>query len=108
MEWEESNSVMEKVSRFIALNTRGNDYPKEIWLNKDDYKQLYAELQKIQKIYTGHEVLEVPEKRVLAGFRAVYCDGAEIVYSALAKPLPEHASEMNKWVNSCTALSDNK
>lgn len=33
-QWEEPNTVMAKVSTFIANNTKGNDYPKEIWLNK--------------------------------------------------------------------------
>lgn len=98
-QWEEPNTVMAKVSTFIANNTKGNDYPKEIWLNKKDYMQLYAELQQIQRINCGHGVLRVPEKKVMAGFRAVYYDGAEIIYSHLAEPLPNNLIDMDKWIN---------
>lgn len=98
-QWEQPNSVMAKVSTFIVINTRGNDYPKEIWLNKKDYMQLYAELQQIQQIDRGHGVLRVPEKKVMAGFRAVYYDGAEIIYSHFAEPLPNNLTDMDKWIN---------
>lgn len=99
IELDNEPSVMARVSAFIMMNTSGNYQPKEIWLNKEDYKQLYKELKQIQRIWRGHEVLEVPESKVMAGFRAVYYEGAEVIYSQFAEPLPQTIKGMKDWIN---------
>lgn len=100
MTWfEEPKSVMAKVSTYIAINRRGDNYPKEIWLNKDDFQTLYKELQQIQRRDRGHGVLWVPENKVKVGFRAVYYDGAEVIYSPFADPLPNELNDMKDWIN---------
>lgn len=95
----DENCISNKLHKYIQLNTKGDKFPTEIWLNKDDYMQLYKELQAIQRMYRGHGVLEVPEKKVKAGFRAVYFDGIEVVYNALAEPLPAEINDMITWKN---------
>lgn len=99
MQFEDPTTAMAKVSTYIALNTKGDNYPKEIWLSKNDYQQLYKELQEIQRYYRGHGVLRVPEDKFKAGFRAVYYDGAEVIYSPFAEPLPDQLENMKDWVN---------
>ena len=92
-------STSNKISAYIRLATKGDNMPTEVWLNKDDYLQLYKELQAIQRIRVGHSVLPVPEKQVMAGHRAVWFDGVAVIYNPAAKPLPAGLTDMKHWEN---------
>ena len=92
-------SVSNKISTYILLASKGHDMPTEVWLNKDDYLQLYKELQAIQRINRGHGVLAVPEKHVMAGHRAVWFDGVAVIYNPNAQSLPDSLTDMKDWKN---------
>lgn len=92
-------STSNKIAAYIRLATKGNDMPTEVWLNKHDYLQLYKELQAIQRSLVGHSVLQVPEKHVKAGLRAVWFDGVAVIYNPSAKPLPAGLIDMKDWEN---------
>lgn len=86
-------SVMNRVQYYINQNTRGNSQPEKIWLNKEDFKQIYSELKQIQrKIYVHERMIESPYRSVL------FC-GSDIVYNPDANPLPDTYEGMNEWVN---------
>lgn len=95
----DEKSMMARVETYMSWHTRGNNYPKEIWLNKEDYMQLLKELKAIQRYNRGHEVLEVPENKVKVGFRAVYFNGAEVIYNPTAPSLPEESEDIKNWEN---------
>lgn len=92
-------SVSNKISIYILLHAKGNQKPKQIWLNKYDYQQLLKELKAIQRIDCDHESLEVPETKANAGFPVVLFNETEVCYSALAQPLPTGLTDMKDWKN---------
>jgi len=90
-------SVQNRLYFYIVLNTRGNKQPEEIWVNKDDFKELYAELKEIQRYNLF--AIQAPADKTLAGYRAVLFSGAAIIINPKAPPLPKTCEEMKNWVN---------
>lgn len=90
-------SIQNKLYSYIVLNTRGDEQPEEIWINSDDFKELYAELKEIQR-YNSFAI-QAPYDKTLAGFRAVLFSGAAIIVNPEAPPLPKTCEEMKDWMN---------
>lgn len=92
-----NQSVQNRLYSYIVLNTSDDQQPEEIWINSDDFKELYAELKEIQR-YNSFAI-QAPYDKLLAGFRAVLFSGATIIINPKAPPLPKTCEEMKDWVN---------
>jgi len=90
-------SIQNRLYAYIVLNTRGDQQLEEIWINTDDFKELYAQLKEIQR-YDSFAI-QAPYERTMAGFRAVLFSGAAIILNPEAPPLPKTCEEMKDWIN---------
>lgn len=91
-------NIEQKIQTFINLHTRGNDYPKAIWLCFDDYKALRLGLLDFYK-KVGKPPVTWDQEWIRKGYHGIRFSGANCYLKEGADPLPNTVEEIKTWKN---------
>jgi hypothetical protein len=90
-------SATNKIHYYLNFHTRGWEAPNIVWLNAKDFKQMYEEMEELQR--SKNVPMWTNQLLVNHGVRSFIFRLSNIALNVDAEPLPDTLEEMKTWNN---------